>query len=474
MNHAVECSTVCKASTYAVLKGHMCFCLRDIRDLVPLDARECDLQCPGAPGEMCGGPRGAVSVYSMGGVNGFKETDSEKTSLQEQTVHEMSRSDWKNCVYILKHDTPVWITTDCRKTLPFLCKIYRERGTIIEYKSPRRKTGSWLEARAMCREEGGTLADIHSNNMAAVQALPNHSEYWVGLYRNTSWTWHTDDVIETPLWCTTVVEDKVGELQFQTETCSMPHDFVCQIPIPVAKADASHLVVYVVCGSVVWVLAVVTGIVVFCMLRRRGWCRKNDTTGLSQSSYLDMDDQTPRLRPATSRPPRPLSHSYVNSDVSNAPSSSRTSQFSNDSPPLKSKSAHAQDKPKPAIGNEYASVCMSKIQSEGKEFDRLETGACASGYKNAEGEYDIVWDSEKFSKHLKMFGCNSDSSRNSTTSENVYTDIEKVSSSEYEENTDSEYISMPCQLFPPSELFGEHQIEGDGKQSLCRKKSQSL
>lgn len=62
---------------------------------------------------------------------------------------------------------------------------------MIEYKSPRRVTASWLVARDLCLEEGGTLADMHVNNMEAVEALPNHSEFWVGLYRNTSWTWHT-------------------------------------------------------------------------------------------------------------------------------------------------------------------------------------------------------------------------------------------------------------------------------------------
>ena len=61
----------------------------------------------------------------------------------------------------------------------------------MEYRSPSEKTGSWTEANIMCREEGGTLADLHANNMKAVSALPNHNEFWVGLYRNTSWEWHT-------------------------------------------------------------------------------------------------------------------------------------------------------------------------------------------------------------------------------------------------------------------------------------------
>lgn len=66
----------------------------------------------------------------------------------------------------------------------------KDRGTISEYRSPVNRVGSWTEANAMCREEGGTLADLHAN-MEAVSALPEHSEFWIGLYRNTSWEWHT-------------------------------------------------------------------------------------------------------------------------------------------------------------------------------------------------------------------------------------------------------------------------------------------
>ena len=43
-----------------------------MRDLSPLDARECNVHCPGSDGEFCGGEREAVTVYSLGGVNGYK------------------------------------------------------------------------------------------------------------------------------------------------------------------------------------------------------------------------------------------------------------------------------------------------------------------------------------------------------------------------------------------------------------------
>ena len=81
--------------------------------------------------------------------------------------------------------------------LVFLATLDKDEGIITEYKSPKNKVGSWTQARDMCREEGGTLADLHSNNMEAVSALPGHSEFWVGLYRNTSWTWHVSKYLFT-------------------------------------------------------------------------------------------------------------------------------------------------------------------------------------------------------------------------------------------------------------------------------------
>ena len=79
----------------------------------------------------------------------------------------------------------------CVSSNMILFQTDREEGTITEYTSPSKKIASWTEATAMCREQGGTLADLHANNMKAVTALPDHSEFWVGLYRNTSWEWHT-------------------------------------------------------------------------------------------------------------------------------------------------------------------------------------------------------------------------------------------------------------------------------------------
>ncbi|XP_045208508.2 uncharacterized protein LOC123560376 [Mercenaria mercenaria] len=377
LNKASECATLCRESTYAALKGYMCFCLEDMRDLLPLNARECDNSCPGSPGEMCGGERGAVSLYSLGGVNGYKESDKDLAEQLQQTNHEISRSDWKNCVYILKHDTPIWITADCRKTLPFLCKIYRENGAIIEYRSPKKKYGSWMESRDMCKKEGGTLADLHANNMEAVSALPDHSEYWVGLYRNTSWAWHTDDRSEKPSWCTSMTEDRAGELHFKTETCSMPKEYICQIPLQVAEAKGSNMVIFLVCGTVAWILAVCTGIFVFYMMRKRGYCKRSSassSTGDLRTSYLDLEEDSTRTRS-----PRP--HSYVNSDVRNQPTCSQPPPFDELRKPNASKCQDFGARFQASNGNEYASVCMSKVEKRGpvEQYDDLRHGASACG-----------------------------------------------------------------------------------------------
>lgn len=39
---------------------------------MPLDAKQCDTPCPGSAWELCGGNDGAISLYSLGGVNGYK------------------------------------------------------------------------------------------------------------------------------------------------------------------------------------------------------------------------------------------------------------------------------------------------------------------------------------------------------------------------------------------------------------------
>ncbi|XP_060588434.1 uncharacterized protein LOC132743872 isoform X1 [Ruditapes philippinarum] len=467
LNKASECATLCKDSAYAALKGYMCFCIEDMRDLLPMNARECDTPCPGSPGEMCGGQRGgAVSLYSLGGVNGYKESDKEIAEQLQQTNHEMSRSDWKNCVYILKHDTPIWITADCRKKLPFLCKIYRDNGAIIEYRSPRKKVGSWMEARDMCLEEGGTLADLHANNMEAVSALPDHSEFWVGLYRNTSWAWQTDDIVEKPSWCTSMTEDRTGELHFKTETCSMPKEYICQIPLQVAQAKHSNMVIFLVCGTVAWILAVVTGIVVFYMMRKRGYCKRSSATGSTgelRTSYLDLEEDSSRTRP--SRP-----HSYVNSDVRNQPTCSRPPPADDLRKPNSSKNQDQTARFQASNGNEYASVCMSKFDKRGplEQYDDLSHGASACGSSNrgstsTEGDYDIVWDSVKFGKHLNKL---TKSARGSTSSENIYTEIEHVTRVEIPP------ISENCDnLFPPSDAFGLH--GNGGKMPLGRTRSKS-
>ena len=54
-----------------LFQGNKCYCFDDLRELTPLDARACNIPCAGSVTEMCGGQR-AVSVYSIGGVKGYK------------------------------------------------------------------------------------------------------------------------------------------------------------------------------------------------------------------------------------------------------------------------------------------------------------------------------------------------------------------------------------------------------------------
>ncbi|KAL4229124.1 hypothetical protein ACF0H5_012163 [Mactra antiquata] len=451
-NKAADCATMCRDSTYAALKSYMCFCLEDMRDLLPLNARACDTPCPGAPAEVCGGDKGAVSLYSLGGVNGYKESDKEVSEELQQTVHEISRSDWKNCVYILKHDTPVWVTADCRKTLPFLCKIYRDNGAMVEYTSPKKTYGSWMESRDICRKMGGTLADLHANNMEAVNALPDHSEYWVGLYRNTSWTWHTEKREEKPNWCTSVSEDKLGELHFMTESCSIPKQYVCQIPLRVAKAENHQMMIYLICGSIVWILAIVTGILMFYFMRKRGCCKKGSGDHTGSRSYLDLDEQSINTA-STSVQSRP--HSYVNSDVSNLASCSRPPP-SNDVNDGKCKGQTSGAKYHSGGGNEYASVCMKK----NRRSENVDSADCGKGASNrgststSEGEYDVVWDSVNFTKHLNSLG--KAAKRESTTSENIYSEIEKVAHVDLPED---DYLVAQPTVYPSSQSTSSvHQI----------------
>lgn len=56
-----------------------------MRDLLPMNAKACDTPCPGAPEEVCGGKKGTVSLYSLGGVNGYKGRYLERTEFLYST-----------------------------------------------------------------------------------------------------------------------------------------------------------------------------------------------------------------------------------------------------------------------------------------------------------------------------------------------------------------------------------------------------
>ena len=60
--------------TCVCFQDHTCFCIEDIRDLMPQTAQQCNIPCPGSDAELCGGRDGTISLYSLGGVNGYKGT----------------------------------------------------------------------------------------------------------------------------------------------------------------------------------------------------------------------------------------------------------------------------------------------------------------------------------------------------------------------------------------------------------------
>ena len=196
--------------------------------------------------------------------------------------------------------------------------------------------------------------------------------------------------------------------------------------------------------------------------------------GQIRDSYLDLDESTMASRGSTvTRPQRPLSHSYVNSDVSNAPSGSQTG-FASDDPPLKGKgSGYVDTSRRPGtVGNEYASVSMSRIAERERQLELASQSAGACGFSqrgstSTEGDYDIVWDSVKFGKQLKAAMGNSN--RDSVASDNIYTEIERVTRSELPVQNS---IVCPSELFPPSDQFGRE--SSTFKPNLSRTRSKSL
>lgn len=96
-------------------------------------------------------------------------------------------------------------------------------------------------------------------------------------------------------------------------------------------------------------------------------------------------------------------------------------------------------------------------------------GACASegsnrGSTSTEGDYDVVWDSMKFHK---QFNTNSQNkARPSTSSDNIYSDLERVTVDM------SKSATKATDLFPPSSQFEEDM--DSMKKGLTRTKSKSM
>lgn len=192
--------------------------------------------------------------------------------------------------------------------------------------------------------------------------------------------------------------------------------------------------------------------------------------GRVNRSYLDLDEESANTS-STSVPSRP--HSYVNSDVRNLPTCSQPPSYDdalNKGNACKGQAPSA--KFHSSSGNEYASVCMKKGDRK-KRHEDTENASCGKGASNrgststSEGEYDVVWDSVKFSKHLSCLG--RPAKRESCSSENIYTEIEKVSHVDLPED---DYLVARPTLFPSNEQFGASAV--NGKSELARTRSDSL
>lgn len=120
---------------------------------------------------------------------------------------------------------------------------------------------------------------------------------------------------------------------------------------------------------------------------------------------------------------------------------------------------------------------MSKVEKRGPmdqyEDIRPGTGACGTtsnrGSSSSEGDYDIVWDSVRFGKHLNTL--TKSLKRESCSSENIYTEIDRVSHVDIPQKLANGHISTQTNLFPPMDEFGL-KIIGE-KNSLGRTRSKS-
>ena len=210
------------------------------------------------------------------------------------------------------------------------------------------------------------------------------------------------------------------------------------------------------------------------MIIFRHCCKRStsDSSGEIRSSYFDLDEESSGSRPSRQ-------HSYVNSEVRNMPTCSQPPPMTD--PPAKPSQSKCFDQTArfhSSNGNEYASVCMPKqTRSTDRTLEHsyknhVVGGACASGDSNrgstsTEGDYDIVWDSMKFHKQFSMDNGKSPEARPSTSSDNIYSEIERVS-----HVNKSKIATKPVDLFPPSCQFGEH--IGNTKAALTRTRSKSM
>lgn len=203
----------------------------------------------------------------------------------------------------------------------------------------------------------------------------------------------------------------------------------------------------------------------------RGCCKRSDGDGSTEqirSSYFDLEEESPASR--THR-----QHSYVNSEVSNQPTCSQPPPFDelNQKVQSHSKGKGHSARFQASNGNEYASVCMKKNDKRAPpgQYDDLchVTGACGSnrGSTSTEGDYDIVWDSVKFGKHLSSL--TKSAKRSSSSSENIYTEIDKVTRVELPAKSGNDYITAQSKVWTPHSGVQTK----SGKMSVGRTRSKS-
>ncbi|KAL3836432.1 hypothetical protein ACJMK2_021865, partial [Sinanodonta woodiana] len=342
----------------------------------------------------------------------------------------------------------------------------------MEYKSTKDMVANWFQARDYCLKEGGSLADLRSSEDDAVTALPNHSEYWVGLYRNTTWEWHTAPTEEHPVWCTSMVKDKAGEVHFSTETCSVQHQFICQIstirPQGSTGEKSAHSAMYAIFGALAWILAIVITVLVIVVIKRRKRNIFNDELSEIHSNYVDLNEE--HIRPSCSSSSGSVSTSSFCENPHNVhrplPKTDLYPRKTGQSTSTEVKGACSRSTESSYVldGNEYAKVMRKDQRGKNYNYDTpgtSGTAACCQRDSSSDDGYDPVWDAVKF---REMAGRSGD--------DGTYAQVNK--GGKVKERPENDYVTVPSKLFPPRVSTNAEPNANSGKQTLERMRSKSF